>query len=207
MEGAAQKLGKFKDLRAIIEAGIFSLMIENGSRDMLRSEYTPTMVYKEEDDTKSPASSVLKRAFEAFDEDGKGFVSAEDLNRVVTKTTGQELSDKEKKDVIKPFEADTAGSMGLSLSSFSKVCRGLKHKHYPRGYTIFRSGEEGDSMYFVNSGKVEIRTAKGKLVHILRHGDFFGEGSLLEENNRRFSTAKCSTPVDLIKIKRSDFTK
>lgn len=207
MEGAAQKLGKFKDLRAIIEAGIFSLMIENGSRDMLRSEYTPTMVYKEENNSKAPASSVLKRAFEAFDEGGKGFVSAEDLSRVVTETTGQELSDSEKKDVIKPFDTDTAGSMGLSLSSFSKVCQGLKHKHYPRGYTIFRTGEDGDSMYFINSGKVEIRTAKGKLVHILRHGDFFGEGSLLEENSKRFSTAKCSTPVDLIKIKRSDFKK
>lgn len=207
MEGAAEKLGKFKDLRAIIEAGIFSLMIEHGNRDMVRSEYTPTMVYKEGNDTKAPASSVLKRAFEAFDEDGKGFVSAEDLNRVVTETTGQELSDSQKKDVIKPFEADTAGSMGLSLSSFSKVCQGLKHKHYPRGYTIFRSGEIGDSMYFINSGKVEIRTAKGKLVHIFRHGDFFGEGSLLEENNKRFSTAKCATPVDLIKIKQLDFTK
>ena len=55
------------------------------------------------------------------------------------------------------------------------------------------------------SGKVEIQTRKGQLVHILRHGDFFGEGSLLEDNNRRFSTARCATPVDLIKIKKSDF--
>lgn len=58
-----------------------------------------------------------------------------------------------------------------------------------------------------NLGKVEIQTRKGQLVHILRHGDFFGEGSLLEENNKRFSSAKCATPVDVIKIKRSDFEK
>lgn len=56
-------------------------------------------------------------------------------------------------------------------------------------------------------GKVEIQTRKGQLVHILRHGDFFGEGSLLEENNKRFSSARCATPVDVIKIKRSDFDK
>ena len=207
IHGSAEKLGKFKDLKAIIEAGIFSMMIENGSRDMLLSEYTPRMVYKEGTDKKAPVSSVLKRAFEALDEDGKGFVSADDLSRVVTETTGQELSDSEKKDMIKPFAEDTAGSMGLSLSSFSKVCAGLKHKHFPRGHYVFRAGDVGDAMYFINSGKVAIRTEKGKLVHILRHGDFFGEGSLLDDNNKRFSAARCATPVDLIKIKRSDFIK
>jgi CRP-like cAMP-binding protein len=42
-------------------------------------------------------------------------------------------------------------------------------------------------------------------VSILRHGDFFGEGSLLEERNHRFTSARCATPVDLIKVSREDF--
>jgi Ca2+-binding EF-hand superfamily protein len=211
IKGSAEKLGKFRDLRAIIEAGIFSILIEKGSKEMAMSEYTPKMVYKDDrrgsSDTskRAPASSVLKRAFEVFDQGGKGFVSADDLNRVVTETTGQSLSDSEKNEMINPFNTDTAGSSGLSLSSFSKVAAGLKHKHFPRGHIVFRAGEIGDAMYFINSGKVEIQTKKGQLIHILRHGDFFGEGSLLDEDNRRFSTAKCATPVDLIKIKQSEF--
>jgi len=184
---------------------------------MVLSEYTPKMVYK--DDRRvggggrraAPATSVLKRAFEFFDEEGKGFVSADDLGRVVSERTGQKLSEKEKKDMMaatSQVNGDGSDkSSGLSLSSFSNVFAGLKHKHYPRGHIIFRAGEEGDSMYFINSGKVEIQTRKGQLVHILRHGDFFGEGSLLDEENKRFSTAKCATPVDVIKIKRSDFEK
>jgi len=60
-------------------------------------------------------------------------------------------------------------------------------------------------MYFLSSGKVEIQTRKGQLVAILRSGDFFGEGSLIEEEKRRFTTAKCATPVDVIEIKREDF--
>jgi CRP-like cAMP-binding protein len=60
-------------------------------------------------------------------------------------------------------------------------------------------------MYFINSGKVEIQTRKGQLVAILRSGDFFGEGSLLETGNKRFTSAKCATPVDVIEIKREDF--
>lgn len=216
IENSAEKLGRFQELRAIIEAGIFSILIERGSREMALSEYAPKMVYKDDQKTGAydtyknslaPATSVLKRAFEAFDEEGKGYVSSEDLGRVVTETTGQMLSDSEKNEMVNPFDKDTAGSLGLSLSSFSAVTKGFKHKHYPRGHIIFRAGDEGDAMYFINSGKVEIQTRKGQLVHILRHGDFFGEGSLLEKDATRFSTAKCATPVDLIKIKRSDFEK
>merc|ERR1719223_565109 len=62
-------------------------------------------------------------------------------------------------------------------------------------------------MYFINSGKVEIRTEKGHLVSILRHGDFFGEGSLLEERNHRITAARCSTPVDVIAVSKNDFGK
>ena len=211
MEKSHVKLSKYVDLRNILEAGIFSILVEHGNRDMALSEYAPKMAYR--DDVRggkgaSPVTSVLKRAFEVFDEEGKGFVSADDLGRVVNQVTGKELTEGEK-DMLAATHAEKKGpSMGLSLSEFSKVCGGLKHKHYPRGHIIFHAGDVGDAMYFINSGKVEIQTRKGQLVHILRHGDFFGEGSLLADNekgNQRFSTAKCSTPVDLIRIKKSDF--
>jgi len=204
------KLSKFKDLRAIIEAGIFSIMIEHGNKDMVLSEYTPNMVYRDDRNaygkSATPATSVLKRAFETFDKGGKGFVTADDVGSVVNEVTGQELSETDKKDMI---AATSNNEPHLSLSDFSKICAGLKQKHFPRGHILFRAGDEGDAMYFINSGKVEIQTKKGHLVHILRNGDFFGEGSLLEEknNNKRFSTAICATPVDVIKIKRSDFQK
>ena len=60
-------------------------------------------------------------------------------------------------------------------------------------------------MYFINSGKVEIQTRKGQLVARLQSGDFFGEGSLIDDKNVRFTTARCATPVDVIKIKKEQF--
>mmetsp|Transcript_8130 Transcript_8130/g.18014 ORF Transcript_8130/g.18014 Transcript_8130/m.18014 type:complete len:290 (+) Transcript_8130:1038-1907(+) len=60
-------------------------------------------------------------------------------------------------------------------------------------------------MYFLSSGKAEVQTRKGQLVAILRSGDFFGEGSLLDDSKKRFTTAKCATPVDVVVIKREDF--
>ena len=165
MEKSAQKLSKFRDLRAVIEAGIFSIMIEQGNREMFLSEYTPKMVYKDDrrgvNGKSSPATSVLKRAFEAFDEEGKGFVSADDLGRVVSEHTGQKFSEKEKEDMMTATTQASGNesdeTSGLSLSSFSNVFAGLKHKHYPRGHIIFHAGEVGDAMYFINSGKIQMQ--------------------------------------------------
>jgi hypothetical protein len=42
---------------------------------------------------------------------------------------------------------------------------------------------------------------------ILRSGDFFSEGCLLEEDKKQFTTAKYTTPVDVIQIKREDFNR
>jgi len=150
----------------------------------------------------------MLRAFEVFDEEGKGFVSLDDLGRVVHETTGSKLPTAETRAMVNASLQDgslSASLGGLSLSDFSSMFAGLKHKHYPRGHVIFEAGDEGDAMYFLNSGKVEIRTKKGKLVSILRPGDFFGEGSLLNEEKARFTTARCATPVDVLRIKQRDF--
>ena len=190
---------------------------------MMLSEYTPRMVYKDNDQHEevgvgdgdgpsTPANSILKRAFEVIDQEGKGFLSADDLERVVNMTGQQPLSEIEKINMLAATHSNNVNNQdkssddsGLNLSDFSTLFAGLKHKHFQKGHTIFKAGEEGKAMYFINSGKVIIQTKKGKLVQVLRNGDFFGEGSLLEEINTRFSTAKCATPVDVIKIKKSDF--
>ncbi len=59
---------------------------------------------------------------------------------------------------------------------------------------------------FINSGKIDILTREGHLVSILRHGNFFGEGSLLEDCIRN-TAARCSTPVNLIAVSKGDFNK
>lgn len=224
MQESAKKLSTFKDLRCRIEAGIFSLLIQQGrNKEMMLSEYTPRMVYKDNDQHEevgvgdgdgpsTPANSILKRAFEVIDQEGKGFLSADDLERVVNMTGQQPLSEIEKINMLAATHSNNVNNQdkssddsGLNLSDFSTLFAGLKHKHFQKGHTIFKAGEEGKAMYFINSGKVIIQTKKGKLVQVLRNGDFFGEGSLLEEINTRFSTAKCATPVDVIKIKKSDF--
>ena len=218
-----KKLSKFKDIRYQLEAGMFSVLISQGHSDVRLSEakvgsartQKRLVVHGDEEDDvevdEADGSSssrpdgtvhIMQRAFSFFDASGKGFVTADDLERVTSERTGSKVSANDTKEYV---ETTASSANMLSLSQFNKLFSGMHHKHFPRGHYIFHAGDKGDAMYFLSSGKVEIQTRKGQLVAILRSGDFFGEGSLLDEEKLRFTSAKCSTPVDLIEIKRDDF--
>lgn len=203
IQDSDKKLSRFKDLRYKLEAGMFSILVQQGYSDARISE---AKIKKADAERVDASTHLLKRAFDAFDAEGKGFVTLDDLGRVTSEHTGSSLSKKDAKEFI-ASQGNTTMASELSLSQFNKLFSGLNHRHYPRGHFIFHAGETGDAMYFLSSGKIEIQTRKGQLVSLLRAGDFFGEGSLLEENKKRMTSAKCATPVDVIEIKREDFDK
>jgi len=204
---SGKKLSRFKYLRSQLEAGIFAVLVSNANQDETLSEVK--VRDKETACVGSSASHIMKRAFEVFDNEGKGFVSADDLGRVVSEVAGLELSSNDKTDMLAATlegNEDAAGiTPGLSLSVFSELFGTLKHAHFQKGEMVFNAHDEGDAMYFITSGKAEVLTRKGQLISILRHGDFFGEGSLLEENNRRFTSIRAATPLDVIMVSREDF--
>mmetsp|Transcript_29188 Transcript_29188/g.61062 ORF Transcript_29188/g.61062 Transcript_29188/m.61062 type:complete len:656 (-) Transcript_29188:173-2140(-) len=203
IEDSDKKLSRFRDLRDNLEAAMFSALLNQGHSDARLSEAKIERKSSLKDES---SVHILKKAFDVFDEEGKGFVTSDDLGRVTKEKTGSDVSSKKISEFLASREdAEIAPQSNISLSQFKKLFSNLRHKHFPRGHFIFRAGEIGDAMFFLSSGKVEIQTRKGQLVSILRSGDFFGEGSLLEEGRKRFTSAKCSTPVDLIEISRKDF--
>ncbi len=77
----------------------------------------------------------------------------------------------------------------------------------PAGETIFQEGDEGDDMFVIQSGSVDItKTVKEReqLLATLERGDFFGEISLLE-NLPRTANAKAKTDVELVRINQETF--
>eukprot|EP00586_Coscinodiscus_wailesii_P013408 CAMPEP_0172512878 /NCGR_PEP_ID=MMETSP1066-20121228/247823_1 /TAXON_ID=671091 /ORGANISM="Coscinodiscus wailesii, Strain CCMP2513" /LENGTH=855 /DNA_ID=CAMNT_0013292863 /DNA_START=105 /DNA_END=2672 /DNA_ORIENTATION=- len=211
MADSDKKLSRFKELRDKLEAGIFAVLVSHGHGDQFLSEFRSNETKKENE---RDGTDIMKRAFDAFDAQHTGLVTSTDLGNMLTKLTGDSYSENDLEDMITATlgpqginNVDTTGQAGLSLSDFSKVFSRIKHKYFPRGHVIFHAGDEGDAMYFINAGRVEIRTRKGHLISILKPGDFFGEGSLLEDCNVRMTTARCATPVDLIKIKKEEFDK
>lgn len=75
------------------------------------------------------------------------------------------------------------------------------------GETLFRAGEPGESLYLVRAGEVElsIQDNVGQKITLdtARHGDFFGEIALLDEESRT-ATAVALTETELIELDRGD---
>ena len=78
---------------------------------------------------------------------------------------------------------------------------------YKRGEVIYQVGDQSDSLYIVNKGKIKIyrlsESGKEQLVRILNPGDFTGEHALFSETlHESYAEAMSETRVCL--IKRSD---
>jgi CRP-like cAMP-binding protein len=69
---------------------------------------------------------------------------------------------------------------------------------------IFRKGDEGDEMYFIKSGQVEICGDNGIVFVTLSTGAFFGEIALFEAC-RRTASARAKGHVELCTLHKDDF--
>ena len=71
-----------------------------------------------------------------------------------------------------------------------------KTRDVAAGETIFREGDEGDYMYGVVSGAVELRIGD-HTVEVAGEGDVFGEMALIDKS-RRAATATATTSLAMI---------
>ena len=135
-------------------------------------------------------TSLIERAFRELDPDDRGYVTTKDLR----KKAGDD-------------EHDDGGNNKLSLSGFSDLLSdSMKNKYFPKGHIIYREGDIGNHMYFINSGTITVETSTGSTV-TRGTGDFFGEGALLHPKKIRSATIRCNTPVHAMEISREYFEK
>ncbi|KAL3772859.1 hypothetical protein ACHAWO_002689 [Cyclotella atomus] len=90
--GSDCKLAMNQDLRQKLATGIFAALVVEGMKAEIDNESSLSDA--------SSRTHILKRAFEVFDDQGKGFVNEADLSRVITKVTGAELSRNDQRNMI-----------------------------------------------------------------------------------------------------------
>jgi hypothetical protein len=94
----------------------------------------------------------------------KGFVTARDLKKLTGPSTVS-------------LKGSNRPEDSLSLSDFSSLLSdNMKDRYFPKGNVLYREGELGNSMLFINSGMLE-----GKFsfyVKICWRGSFYEESSL-----------------------------
>ena len=81
----------------------------------------------------------------------------------------------------------------------------LRPMVYPPQEIIIREGDRGDSMYFIDSGTVEVISRDGSAVYAsLKEGDFFGEMALVLDQPRN-ATVRARGYCDLYVLFKRDF--
>lgn len=89
------------------------------------------------------------------------------------------------------FLANVALFSLLELEERSALAAALVERAVLPGEMLFRSGDPGDSMFVVHSGRVELfvtdRAGQQIVLHVAEQGDFFGELSLLDGGPRTAS--------------------
>jgi CRP-like cAMP-binding protein len=177
MEGSDTKLSQFRKFKSRLEVKIFSDWVSSATGDDANSK-----------------SGLVEREFKKFDTQNKGYLTVKDLGSTLTEK-GENPSD------------DDKGKTPLSLSEFTDLISDhMMNKYYPEGYKIYKEGSKGKTIYFINSGTVEISTKAG-FKTTLSQGNFFGEGALLSLTGRRNASVTCLTPVHVIAISKEYFKK
>jgi signal transduction histidine kinase len=80
-------------------------------------------------------------------------------------------------------------------------------RSYLTGDVVFKEGDDGDGIYLVRAGQIQISTGVGQSDHRtftqIHEGEMFGEMSVMD-NNKRSATASAVLPSELYFIARGD---
>ena len=93
---------------------------------------------------------------------------------------------------------------GLPTPTINAVRRVLRPLSVPAGTVLFRTGDEGDACYFIDTGAMRVTTSPaGEVLVTLGPGSFVGELALLL-GEPRSATVTAVTDVRLFALKRAD---
>lgn len=100
---------------------------------------------------------------------------------------------------LKAFLLATPFFGGLSDASLDLLLSMLAERRFETGVTVVAEGEPGRSMFIVHFGKLEVTRRSGaeRVIHmaVLEPGDFFGEMTLIEMQNRSATVVAQSETV------------
>jgi glucose-6-phosphate 1-dehydrogenase len=88
----------------------------------------------------------------------------------------------------------------------SQVIMALKPRMVAAGEQIIRKGDVGREMYMLARGEVEVLGDDGKVIKVLKDGDFFGEIGLLMSTPRT-ANVRARRSSDLFVLDKTDFSR
>lgn len=99
---------------------------------------------------------------------------------------------------------------GLSETEAAAIADISEEKAMPRGETIFKEGDEGDALYVILQGHVEIlksdRAGQEQSLAKIGDGSVIGEMSLIQGKAARSATARAITDARLLRVSADRFS-
>ncbi len=96
---------------------------------------------------------------------------------------------------------------GLSQDAREKIAERSRGHHLTAGEWLFREGDEGDALFVIRAGRLEVVAEKGgdaSVIRVLGRGAALGELALLTESPRSASV-RAARDTDVIVIDRAQF--
>ncbi|HKH23495.1 MAG TPA: DHA2 family efflux MFS transporter permease subunit [Solirubrobacterales bacterium] len=93
---------------------------------------------------------------------------------------------------------------GLSTEVREQIARSSRDVRLTAGEWLFREGEEGDALFVIRAGRLEIVSGEGSVMRVLGRGAALGELALITSSPRSAS-ARAARDTDLIAIDRDEF--
>lgn len=78
-------------------------------------------------------------------------------------------------------------------------------KVYLPGDCLIDAGSEGQAMYFIQEGQVNVFSSSGEFVSTLTGGDYFGEMAMVRDEHKTTATVQAKDYCDMYKLERADF--
>jgi CRP-like cAMP-binding protein len=97
---------------------------------------------------------------------------------------------------------------GLGPEALADLACQVRRHHFASGETIFRRGDEGDSLHVIQQGRVRIESPSEDgppvILRVLEPGEFFGELALCD-GHPRSASAVAMAPTETLALRREDF--
>ncbi len=95
---------------------------------------------------------------------------------------------------------------GADPDMLSELMNQLATKVFVPEEKVFKFGDPGDALYFIQNGEVEIQTKEGVSIATLKDGAFFGEMALISDKPR-MATAMSKSYCDIYVLSKESFEK
>jgi len=200
------RLREFRRRTAALRAAIFATIVQE--HFLQQSGHSAIQFTKRKGQRSCIETETLASAFRVFDPDNKGYISEEDLKRVMA-TLGRGGDSEALSSMLAGAAAgDGRTNKRITYGDYVSLMSHTARRHFEPGDYVFREGDEPDGFMLLLSGELQVmkRSPSGKMrpLRVLKAGDFFGETALLT-HNRRNTTVFATEPAELLMLSREDF--